>query len=167
MNGFRFAIFTCLVCAGFLTGCEKPDEGFPPIPPPKAQSLVQMEPGPKDPDAPTDFTTTDSGLKYRILRKSDGPKPTEDDFVRVHYRGTFEDGSIFDSTYGKLGKSIQFPLKGVIKGWTEGLQLIGEGGMIELEIPPELAYGADGKGAIPPNTPLHFIVEVVEVKKRQ
>ncbi len=85
--------------------------------------------------------------------------------MRVHYRGTLDDGKTFDSSYGKTGGAITFPLSGVIKGWTEGLQLIGEGGMIELEIPSELGYGKVGiSGTIPPDATLHFIVELLEVK---
>ncbi len=148
-----------------LTGCDSPDpnKSMPPIPRPKDD--VRFEPGPVDADAPQEMTTTESGLKYRIRRKSEGKKPTAENAVRVHYRGTLDNGKIFDSSYGKSGRSIQFPLGGVIKGWTEGLQLIGEGGMIELEIPPELGYGEKGQGsAIPPNATLHFIVELLEIK---
>ena len=157
MKRYSFAIL--VVC---LMGCETPDPGFPPPTSPK--NIVQVEIGPEDADAPKDFTTTESGLKYRILRKSDGKKPTAKSIVRVHYRGTFDNGKIFDSSYGKMGKSIEFPLSGVVKGWTEGLQLIGEGSMIDLEIPPELGYGKDGRPGIPPNATLHFIVELLDVK---
>jgi len=139
-------------------------------PPPKVRELpkdtVRVKEGAIDPDAPQEFTTTESGLKYRILRKSDGRKPTPTDKVRVHYRGRFNDenGKIFDSSYGSSGESANFSLGGVIKGWTEGLQLVGEGGMIELIIPPELAYGDQGTPGMPPNSTLHFIVELIEVK---
>ena len=96
------------------------------------------EPGPADRGVPMAFTKTDSGLEYRILRKSDGAKPKATDRVTVHYRGWLDDESEFDSSY-KRDKPATFPLNRVIAGWTEGLQLIGEGGMIELKIPPELA----------------------------
>lgn len=130
-----------------------------------AQNIV--EPGPKDKDAPQAFSKTDSGLKYRILRKSQGPKPTSEDKVKVHYRGWLNDGKEFDSSY-KRGEPIEFGLKQVIAGWTEGMQLVGEGGMIELEIPPELGYGARGAGqAVPPNATLHFLVELLAVKEKK
>jgi FKBP-type peptidyl-prolyl cis-trans isomerase len=122
-----------------------------------------IEPGPVDKDAPEEFTTTKSGLKYRIRRKSDGKKPTAADSVKVHYRGWFDDESVFDSSYQR-GKPISFPLNGVIKGWTEGMQLVGEGGMIELEVPYALGYGANGRPGIPPKSTLHFLVELLEVQ---
>ena len=156
--------FAATVCT-ILAGCEtpNPNAGFPPIPKPKAE--IQIEPGPVDSDAPAEFTTTESGLKYRIRRKSEGTKPTAANRVKVHYRGTLDDGKIFDSSYGKSGAAIEFPLNGVIPGWTEGMQLIGEGGMIELEIPPELGYGKKGvANSIPPDSTLHFLVELLAVK---
>ena len=116
-----------------------------------------------DADAPDELTPTATGLYYRILRKSDGRKPTASDSVVAHYKGWFDDGRQFDSSYDK-GKPSSFEVSGVIKGWTEGLQLIGEGGMIELEIPYELGYGASGRGPIPPKATLHFIIELKEVK---
>lgn len=116
-----------------------------------------------DDDAPEEFTETESGLKYRILRKSDGPKATAKDSVTVHYRGWLDDDTEFDSSYAR-GESISFPLGGVIPGWTEGMQLVGVGGMIELTIPAELGYGQQGAGGvIPPNATLHFIVELISV----
>jgi len=79
----------------FLVGCaaEKPPAPAPPEPP----DTIRIEPGPADADAPQDYTTTESGLKYRILRKSEGKKPTEDSVIRFHYRGTLPDGTIVDS----------------------------------------------------------------------
>lgn len=151
-----------LLLLAAIVGCDqpKPKEIFPAPP-----NQVKVEPGEVDADAPEEFTTTESGLKYRIRRKSDGKKPTIDDTVRVHYRGTLDDGTIFDSSYGKSGQAATFPLKGVVAGWTEGLQLVGEGGMIELEIPPKLGYGEQAMGnSIPANSTLHFIVELLEVK---
>lgn len=121
-------------------------------------------PGPSDPDAAVEFLQTESGLKYRVLRKSDGPKPTESSRVKVHYVGTLDDGTEFDSSY-RRGEPASFALSGVVPGWTEGLQLVGEGGMIELEIPSHLGYGPQGMpGAIPPNATLHFTVELLEVQ---
>lgn len=123
------------------------------------------EPGPVDKDAPKEFSTTPSGLKYRVLRKSNGTMPKKTDTVTVHYRGWLDDNSVFDSSY-KRGKPTTFPLNQVIPGWTEGLQLVGTGGMIELEIPAKLGYGAQGAGnVIPPNATLHFLVELFDIKK--
>ena len=124
------------------------------------------EPGPADKDAPTEFTTTKSGLKYRILRESTGEKPLAVDKVKVHYKGWLDNAKpddTFDSSY-KRNQPAEFPLKGVIRGWTEGMQLIGKGGMIELEIPYDLAYGEAGRpGSIPPKATLHFIIELLSI----
>lgn len=133
-----------------------------------AQAQVEM--GPVDEDAAMEWTTTESGLKYRILRQSEGRRATAQDSVTVHYKGWLpegEDGAegeTFDSSYER-GKPLSFPLNGVIAGWTEGMQLVGKGGMIELQIPPNLGYGERGAGgAIPPNATLRFIVELIEIK---
>ena len=132
------------------------------------QATSGAEPGPVDKDAPREFETTASGLKYRILRKSDGKKPKATDEVTVHYRGWLPDksgdgGKEFDSSY-KRNEPTSFPLNRVIPGWTEGMQLVGEGGMIELEIPCELGYGAAGAPpVIPPNATLRFLVELQKV----
>ena len=123
-----------------------------------------LEPGPIDKDASKEFTTTKSGLKYRVLRKTEGVKATARDTVKVHYKGWLDGGKIFDESYGQNGEPIQFPLNGVIAGWTEGMQLVGEGGMIELEIPYELGYGVEGHPpVIPGKARLHFIVELLKV----
>lgn len=118
-----------------------------------------------DTDAPEEFIETASGLKYRILRKSDGKKPTKADTVTVNYKGWLDDGTEFDSSYTR-GEPATFGLSQVVPGWTEGLQLVAEGGMIELEIPSELGYGARGTpgGPIPPNATLHFTVELIKVR---
>ncbi len=125
---------------------------------------LQSGTGVMDDDAPTEFLETESGLKYRVLRRSDGKKPTADNSVTVNYRGWLDSGKEFDSSY-KRGEPISFGLDGVIPGWTEGMQLIGEGGMIELWIPSRLGYGAAGSpGSVPPNATLHFVVELIRVK---
>ncbi len=103
----------------------------------------------------------DSGLLYRIIEPGSDKKPTEEDTVTVHYRGTFIDGSEFDSSYSR-GTPTSFPLNGVIAGWTEGLQYIGEGGSIELFIPSDLAYG-QGTATIPANSVLVFEVELISI----
>jgi FKBP-type peptidyl-prolyl cis-trans isomerase FkpA len=124
----------------------------------------QTEPGPVDANAPKEFNKTPSGIKYRVLRKSNRTKPVKTDTVSVHYKGWLNNGYEFDSSY-KNGKPVTFRLDQVIPGWTEGVQLVGEGGMIELEIPPELGYGRKGMpGAIPPQATLHFIVELVRIR---
>lgn len=124
---------------------------------------LQVGAGPMDAEFPSEFAKTDSGLRYRVLRKSEGEKPTAGSTVTVNYRGWLNNGKVFDSSYEK-GKPITFPLQNVIAGWTEGMQLVGEGGMIELWVPSRLAYGESGSpGSIPPHSNLHFIVELVSV----
>ncbi len=121
-------------------------------------------PGPEDPDAPKEFSTTASGLRYRILRRGNGNHPTASNDVKVDYVGWLDDGREFDSSYTRR-EPASFNLGGVVAGWTEGLQLVSEGGMIELEIPPELGYGDAGSpGSIPPSARLHFKVELHEIR---
>lgn len=103
--------------------------------------------------------TTASGLQYRVLREGKGARPTAADAVTVHYRGTLVDGAEFDSSYQR-GEPITFPLSRVIKGWTEGLQLMQVGSKYELVIPPELAYGDRGPLA---QQVLVFEVELLDV----
>ena len=113
-----------------------------------------------------EFKETKSGLKYRVIKPGDeSKKPLATDTVVAHYHGTLESGKKFDSSYDR-GAPIPFPLNRVIKGWTEGLQLIGEGGMVQLIIPSDLAYGNSpppGSGIKAGDT-LYFNVELVEVK---
>lgn len=106
---------------------------------------------------------TDSGLQYREIKAGSGKSPKATDLVKVHYKGTLADGTTFDSSYDR-GEPAEFPLNAVIKGWTEGLQLMKEGGKAELVIPAELAYGPQGPGQIGPNRALVFEVELLEVK---
>lgn len=121
------------------------------------------KPGPQDQDAPKEFSKTGSGLEYRILRKSDGKKPGKKDTVTVHYEGWLDDKTVFDSSY-KRGETTSFPLNRVIPGWTEGLQLVSEGGMIQLRIPSNLGYGENGiPGTIPGGATLHFLVELKKI----
>ena len=115
-------------------------------------------------DAPKTFATTPSGLKYRVLRKGTGVNPKASNKVKVNYHGWLDDGKVFDSSY-KRGDPAEFPLGQVIPGWTEGMQLVGKGGMIELEIPSKLGYGKSGApGVIPPDATLHFLVELLDVR---
>ena len=107
---------------------------------------------------------TSSGLVYRSLKDGTGPSPTAADTVKVHYRGTFPDGREFDSSY-KRNEAIEFPLTGVIKCWTEGLQKMKVGGKAKLTCPPAIAYGARGAGGvIPPNATLNFEVELLGIQ---
>ena len=111
------------------------------------------------------YKKTASGLQYKIIREGTGKKPIETNEVEVHYEGKLLNGKIFDSSYQR-GETTRFPLNKVIKGWTEGLQLIKEGGEIHLIIPSKLAYGEQGAGnAIPPNTDLFFRVELKKIVK--
>jgi FKBP-type peptidyl-prolyl cis-trans isomerase FklB len=107
--------------------------------------------------------TLPSGLQYKIITPGTGPKPTADDTVVCNYSGTFLNGTEFDSSY-KRGKPAEFPLKGVIKGWTEALQLMPVGSKWQLFIPSDLAYGPEGRGPIPPNATLIFQVELLSIK---
>lgn len=116
-----------------------------------------------DSDAPKKFQTTESGIQYRILRKSNGKKPTAGDSVTVDYRGWLDDGYEFESSYES--KPASFGLSTVVSGWTEGLQMVGTGGMIELWIPSALAYGNVGQVAsgIPADAALHFVIELKSI----
>ncbi|MBH38467.1 hypothetical protein CL658_05480 [bacterium] len=106
-----------------------------------------------------------SGLQYKVIKNGNGKMPKEDDNVTVHYRGTLIDGTEFDSSY-KRNEPAEFKLNQVIKGWTEGLQLMKEGSKWEFYIPSALAYGANGAGAmIGPNQALIFEVELIRINK--
>jgi FKBP-type peptidyl-prolyl cis-trans isomerase len=110
-------------------------------------------------------TALESGLQYKILKKGTGPSPKATDTVKCHYRGTTIDGKEFDSSY-KRGEPATFALNRVIKGWTEGLQLMKEGGKWEFYIPSEMAYGERGSGPhIGPNEVLIFEVELLGIEK--
>jgi FKBP-type peptidyl-prolyl cis-trans isomerase len=110
-------------------------------------------------------TTTASGLQIETVKEGTGEIPKPTDTVKVHYTGTLIDGTKFDSSVDR-GQPATFPLNGVIKGWTEGLQLMKVGGKAHLVIPPEIAYGAQGGGPIPPNSTLIFDVELLEIVKK-
>ena len=104
-----------------------------------------------------------SGLQYQVLTAAEGRKPAATDQVKCHYEGRLTDGTVFDSSY-RRGEPATFPLNGVIAGWTEGLQLMGEGSKFRFFIPYHLAYGERGAGAsIPPYAALVFDVELLEV----
>ncbi|WP_168797409.1 FKBP-type peptidyl-prolyl cis-trans isomerase [Neolewinella litorea] len=107
---------------------------------------------------------TESGLQYEVLQEGSGASPSATETVKVHYHGTLIDGSVFDSSVER-GQTIEFPLNRVIRGWTEGLQLMKEGAKYRFFIPYDLAYGEQGSPpAIPPYAALIFDVELFEVK---
>ncbi|MCB0806988.1 MAG: FKBP-type peptidyl-prolyl cis-trans isomerase [Bacteroidales bacterium] len=111
--------------------------------------------------------TTESGLQYKIIEEGDGPVPSADDMVKVYYRGTLPDGTVFDST--RQDNPAQFRVNGVIKGWTEALQLMPVGSKWELYIHPDLAYGENPRqgGVIEPNNLLIFDIELLEIVKKK
>lgn len=110
-------------------------------------------------------TTTPSGLQIETITEGTGASPKASDTVTVHYTGTLIDGTKFDSSVDR-GEPVSFPLGGVIKGWTEGLQLMKTGGKARLVIPPAIAYGPNGSGPIPPNATLVFDVELLGIEKQ-
>ena len=109
-------------------------------------------------------TTTSSGLQYEVITEGNGERPRLADTVRVHYEGTLLDGTVFDSSYER-GSPIEFPLNGVIPGWSEGVQLMSTGSVYRLFIPSDLAYGPGGTGPIPPSSTLIFKVELISIIK--
>ncbi len=110
--------------------------------------------------------TTASGLQYEVEKEGTGAQPTAEDEVTVHYTGKLLDGTVFDSSVSR-GEPATFPLNRVIPGWTEGVQLMKEGGKYRFYIPSDLAYGPNGiQGAIPPHATLIFDVELIKVIKK-
>ena len=115
----------------------------------------------KDPNV----KVTASGLQYKVIKEGTGKKPTKDNTVKVHYTGKLIDGKVFDSSVER-GEPAEFPLSGVIAGWTEGLQLMSVGSKYTLFLPPNIAYGTNGAGqTIGPNSTLVFDVELLEIVK--
>jgi len=108
--------------------------------------------------------TTASGLQYKVITMGEGAKPSAEDTVKVHYRGTLLDGTEFDSSYAR-NEPISFGLNRVIAGWTEGVQLMPVGSKFMFYIAPDLAYGEGGGGPIPPNSTLIFEVELLDIEK--
>jgi FKBP-type peptidyl-prolyl cis-trans isomerase FklB len=142
----------------------------------KAQEKMQAE-GMKNKKEGDDFlsankvkegvVTLPSGLQYKIIKPGDGPKPAATDTVTVNYKGTLLDGTEFDSSY-KRNEPSSFPVGGVIKGWSEALQLMPVGSKWQIFIPGDLAYGPRGKGpTIGPNAALIFEVELVSIKPKE
>ena len=108
--------------------------------------------------------TTASGLQYEVIKMGKGKKPAATDRVKVHYHGTLTDGTVFDSSVER-GEPTSFGLNQVIKGWTEGLQLMPVGSKFRFYIPQELGYGGQQAGSIPPYSTLIFEVELLEIEK--
>ena len=111
----------------------------------------------------SDVQTTDSGLQYEVIREGKGEKPTAENTVTVHYKGTLTDGTVFDSSYDR-GQAADFPVSGVIPGFSEGILLMQEGAKYKLTIPSDIAYGEQGPGTIGPNQVLIFEVELIAIK---
>lgn len=124
-----------------------------------AESAAFMEDVKKKPDV----VVLPSGLMYQILKPGEGPAPKATETVKVHYIGTLVNGTVFDSSVQR-GEPVEFQLDQVIPGWTEGLQKISKGGKIKLYIPPQLAYGDEGRQGIPPASTLVFDVELLDIK---
>lgn len=109
-------------------------------------------------------TTLPSGVQYEVLTQGSGPRPKATDMVKVHYHGTFADGSVFDSSVQR-GEPVTFRLDQVIPGWTEAVQLMPVGSKYRIVLPPEQAYGEQGAGPIPANAALAFEVELLGIEK--
>ncbi|NMH61406.1 FKBP-type peptidyl-prolyl cis-trans isomerase [Alteromonas ponticola] len=110
-----------------------------------------------------DVSVTESGLQYEVIEAGEGDKPKADSTVRVHYHGQLIDGSVFDSSYER-GQPAEFPVNGVIRGWTEALQMMPVGAKWRLTVPQQLAYGEQGAGAaIKPYSTLVFDVELLDI----
>lgn len=114
-------------------------------------------------EANKNIVTLPSGLRYEIIKAGDGAFPKATDTVKVHYHGTLVDGTVFDSSVQRK-EPAEFGLDQVIPGWTEGIQKVAKGGKIKLYVPPQLAYGDDGRPGIPPSSTLIFEVEILDVK---
>ncbi|RJF36765.1 FKBP-type peptidyl-prolyl cis-trans isomerase [Pseudoalteromonas gelatinilytica] len=124
-----------------------------------AEGIAFLEENAKRPE----ITVTESGLQFEVLTAGEGEKPTADSTVRTHYHGTLINGTVFDSSYER-GQPAEFPVGGVIKGWTEALQMMATGSKWRLYVPHELAYGERGAGAaIAPFSTLIFDVELLEI----
>lgn len=140
----RIMLAAVLLSAAAAAGAAQPD----------AAAKAAKEPG---------AVVTKSGLVYRALKEGSGAAPSASDAVRVHYKGTFPDGRVFDSSYQR-GQPAEFPLNRVIPCWTEGVQRMKPGGKAKLTCPPAIAYGERGAGGvIPPNATLTFEIELLEV----
>jgi FKBP-type peptidyl-prolyl cis-trans isomerase FkpA len=140
----RFSIFACALSAALLAGCSAPS----------SPATAVMGAG---------KSTTASGIVFESLQEGSGASPKATDTVRVNYRGTFQDGREFDSSY-KRGQPASFPLNRVIPCWTEAVQMMKPGGKARITCPPAVAYGERGAGGvIPPNATLTFEIELISI----
>ena len=139
----------------------------------KAKSSAKLEANKKfleENKAKKGVKSTKSGLQYMVIKEGDGAVPTAKSTVKTHYRGKLLNGTVFDESYkgeapAETDEAVEFGVTQVIKGWTEGMQMVGTGGMIELEIPSGLGYGDRGiPGTIPAKATLHFLVELLAVE---
>ena len=148
--------FLSLAVTGFAALASAQD----PVP----KSAIPEDRIPSRATAADKLTKTASGLQYEVLREGTGKAPGATDTVQVHYAGWLEDGTGFDSSYGR-GEPAEFSLNGVIAGWTEGVQLMKEGALYQFVIPGNLAYGAGGSPPkIGPDATLVFRIELLKVK---
>ena len=148
-------LITMVVCGLGLTSCSKDEDDY------KQQCEEFLEKNAKR----EGVKVTSSGLQYEVLKEGDGKSPSVVDTVRCHYEGRLIDDTVFDSNY--KGEPSKFALNQVIKGWTEGLQLMKEGSKYRFYIPYYLAYGTRGVGNIPPYAALIFDVELIEVIEKK
>jgi len=162
-----FLLSTLAVCALMTaSGCTSARPAFTQTASaeePKVQQASFQGSGESGSEGVSRWITTDTGLKYRIIKKGNGRYPNANNKVTVNYRGWLDNGKEFDSSF-KRNAPATFPLRNVVPGWTEGLTYVDKGGAIELEIPYLLGYGAQGKPpTIPPKATLHFYVELLDI----
>lgn len=180
MAGQGFTLDYDQLLAGIKDAAEGKESKFPPAELESAMQVfqnamtaVEAQRGAKNIQAGKDFlaangkkegvTTTASGLQYEVMKAAEGAKPKATDTVKVHYHGTLISGKVFDSSVQR-GEPIEFALNEVIRGWTEGVQLMNKGSKYKFVIPSELAYGESGQGEIGPNEVLIFEVELLDFK---
>lgn len=154
----RKPLLVSLAFAVMLSGCGETFE------PKIARTLPKLPEGagPMDSDPPEMLTPSKTGIYYRVLRKGTGKVPQPTDTITVNYRGWLDSGREFDNSYAK-GKPLAVPLSKLVAGWQEGLLLMNEGAMYELEIPPHLGYKEGARG-IPAGSTLHFLVELLKTE---
>ncbi len=114
-----------------------------------------------------EIVETTTGIQYKVIKMGTGEKPVATDTVRVHYEGRFVDGEVFDASRKYGPDPVEFPLNRVIPGWTEALQLMPVGSTYEIYLPSEMAYGERGNDRIPPGKMLIFVVELIDIVKKQ
>ena len=159
-------IYMTIAATLCLAGCQKdePTAGATKADGAAPAAAPAVAAAPANPKT-TEMKTTASGLKYQVLKQGTGTvSPKATDTVKVHYHGTLLDGTVFDSSVQR-GEPISFPLNRVIRGWTEGLQLMKVGDKFKFEIPPDLAYGPNSPSSkIPANSTLVFEVELLGIE---